>query len=112
MGEPFLKRFPQGKNDILYVRRFGFGFFEEFGFAFGCGAGEFFFVGADDFFFEFAAEIGVDRVNDVAVGAVGIFAAGHDDEVFVTDADDFDVVESELIVERDGYDRLHRTFVK
>lgn len=94
------------------IRRFRFGFREKFGLTVGGSTREFFLVGADHFLFQMAAEVGIDRMDDVTVGTVGVLAAGHNDEVLVTYADYFDVMECELVVEGDGYDGLHRAFFK
>jgi hypothetical protein len=51
-------------------------------------------------------------MHNVAVGAVCVFAAGHDDKVTVARINDFNVVYGERIVEGDGYDGLHGTLVK
>ena len=49
---------------------------------------------------------------DIPIGFVRIFSAGHYNEELVPRVDDFDVVDGELTVERDGHDCLHRTFVE
>ena len=49
---------------------------------------------------------------DIAVGVVGILAAGHYDEILVTRVDDLDVVHSELTVKRHRNDGLHGALVK
>jgi hypothetical protein len=49
---------------------------------------------------------------DIAERTVGIFSAGHDDEIFFTGVDDLHVVESKLVIKRNGNDRLHGALFK
>ena len=51
-------------------------------------------------------------MNDVAVGVIGVLAAGHDDEVLVTGVDDLNVVNGQLTVKGDRYDGLHGAVVE
>jgi hypothetical protein len=51
-------------------------------------------------------------VNDIAIGIVGIFSAGHNDKEFVACINDLDVVNCKLTVEGDRNDCLHRAILK
>ena len=49
---------------------------------------------------------------DIAVGIIGILAARHNDEILVAGVDDLNVMNGELIVERDRDDSLHGAVLK
>ena len=51
-------------------------------------------------------------MHDIAIGVVRIFTAGHDDKESVMRIDDFDIVDSELVVQCYGNDGFHRSVVK
>jgi hypothetical protein len=49
-------------------------------------------------------------MHDIAVCAVRIFSAGHDNEIFIARMDDLYVMKRKLIVKGNGNDGFHRTF--
>ena len=69
-------------------------------------------VRIDNCLFKSCSEVGVDGMNDVTVGAVGILSGGHYDEISVACVDYLNVVNGETVVERYGYNRLHRSFIE
>ena len=61
---------------------------------------------------QLVAEFGVDGMDDITVRAVGIFAAGHHDEITISGINDLDVMYGKTIVKGDGNYGLHGAFVK
>ena len=51
-------------------------------------------------------------MHDIAVSAVGILAAGHDDEEPVARINDFDVMHGQRVVKRDRNNGFHGAFVE
>ena len=79
---------------------------------FGCRSGQLYLVGIDYGIFELGAELRVDGMNDVAVGAVGIFPAWHDNEIAVACMNDLDIVYGERVVEGNRDNGLHGALFK
>ena len=73
---------------------------------------ELYVICIDNCLLKSGSEIRVDGVDDVTVGAVGIFAGGHNDKISFSCVNDLDVVNGKAVVEGDGNDRFHRSFVK
>ena len=69
-------------------------------------------ISINDRFLKLCAEGGVNGVDDIAVSAVGIFSAGHNDKELVTGVDDLDIVNCKLSVECNRDNGLHRSVVK
>ena len=63
---------------------------------------EFLIVSAYDSLLKDTSELRVNRVNDVAVRAIGILAARHNDEEFVSGIDNLDVMHCESLTVK-GY---------
>ena len=69
-------------------------------------------VGVENGMFKRVPERRVDRVGNVAVGAVAVFAAGHHDKQLFLRLNDLDVVHGKLVVECDRCDRAERRRLK
>ena len=76
-----------------------------------CG-NELYVIGIDHTALYLGSEIRVDGMYDVAVGAVGIFAGGHNDKISVACVNYLDVVNRETVVKGDRNDRLHRAVLE
>ena len=69
-------------------------------------------VGVDDGIFQLGAEVRVDRVHDIPVGAVRVLTGGHNDEKAFPRVDDLDIVNSQAVVKGDGDDGFHRSLIE
>ena len=78
----------------------------------GGGIGKRLIVRFDHCLFQHTPELGIDGVDDIPEGLIGVFPAGHDDKELIACIDDLDIVDSELSVKRHRHDGLHGTILK
>ena len=77
-----------------------------------CSKCYFLVISGDDCLLQRSTELSVDGMGNISVGFVGIFATGHYDKVFVARIDDFDVMDSQLMVEGDRNYGFHGAVIE
>ena len=77
------------------------------------GAGnELYVICVDNCLLELLSEFDVDRMNDITVGAVGIFSGGHNDEKSLSCINNLNVVYCKAVVKGYRDDGFHGALVK